>query len=68
MTKLTRQHFRALAERIATIPNGEERIRTAHLIGGVCRRFNAGFDWNRWLIACRAVATDGETRKALLFD
>lgn len=49
---MTRKHFQALAEAIATITNLEERKETARLIANVCQDANPQFGRARFLTAC----------------
>jgi len=53
---MTRKHYRALADAIATIDNPDHREEMAHLIGEVCRADNCRFDWYRWNCACRTTS------------
>jgi hypothetical protein len=49
---MSRKHFVALAQAIASIENVVERERAAELIGLVCRGFNYNFNWSVWYNAC----------------
>jgi hypothetical protein len=58
MTRLTRQHFRAFADSLASIrppPNtGEHQqwVMDMRSVARTCRRFNPSFDGYRFQIAC----------------
>jgi len=49
---MSKKHFRALADAIASIPNKAERGRVARLIADVCIGFNGRFDRGRFYRAC----------------
>jgi hypothetical protein len=49
---MSKKHFRALAEAIASIANKAERARAAHLVADVCIGFNGRFDRGRFYRAC----------------
>lgn len=49
---MSKKHFRALADAIATIANKTERERVARLIADVCNGFNGRFDRGRFYRAC----------------
>lgn len=54
---MTRKHFKALAEAIATIKEDsmcEEKERVINLVGRVCHESNGRFDWTRFREACHA--------------
>jgi len=49
---MSKKHFRALADAIASIDNSEERGRAARAVADVCAGFNELFDRGRFLRAC----------------
>lgn len=51
---MSRKHFKALAERIALIPDLSARIKAAHAVAEACRQFNPRFKPERFLRACCA--------------
>jgi len=56
---MTRKHFKALAEAIATIKNKTERERVAVLIAGVCRDSNPNFNSGVFYKACQLTCQHG---------
>lgn len=51
---LTRQHFDAIAEAIASLGGINIRRKMARLLSPVLARFNSSFDGERFRIACKA--------------
>ncbi len=49
---MTREHFQAIADEIATISNRDEAERTAERMARVCQQFNANFNKARFMTAC----------------
>jgi hypothetical protein len=49
---MSKKHFRALADAIASIADKRERERAARLVADVCIGFNGRFDRGRFLRAC----------------
>ncbi len=57
---MTTQHFKILAEAIATIEDFGERKRTSQLIGTVCAVANKNFNWFIWYSMCLVLWEDFE--------
>ncbi len=57
---MTTQHFKILAEAIATIEDFGERKRTSQLIGTVCAVANKNFNWFIWYETCLVLWEDFE--------
>jgi len=49
---MSKKHFRALADAIASIANTAERQRAARLVADVCVGFNGRFDRGRFYREC----------------
>ncbi len=49
---MSKKHFRALADAIASIADSTERERAARLVADVCIGFNGRFDRGRFYRAC----------------
>jgi len=50
---MTKKHFKALAQAIASLPSNPTKDQVMETIAGVCRTFNFNFDTNRFYDACK---------------
>ena len=60
---MSKKHFRALAEAIASIADKAERERVCDLVGGVCIGCNGRFCWYTFCAPVRWRLTYGNSNK-----
>ncbi len=53
--ELQHRHFAFIAAVIADIPDGQQRYEMAYHFGLACRKTNANFDHDRFMLACKAI-------------